>query len=73
MLQLQFPNTSHEKSYLEMIQEWGSVETIPTSPNALFSGENYEDFLSIIQNDITNNTRGVNSHLFFLVENERIL
>lgn len=73
MPQLEFPNLSHKQSYLEMISEWASFETVPTSPGRLFVGENFEDFLSIIQKDITENPNGVNSHLFFLLENERIL
>lgn len=73
MLQLEFPNISYKQSYLYMISEWASFETIPTSPSRLFVGENFEDFLEIIGRDITDNPNGVNSHLFFLVENERIL
>lgn len=73
MPQLEFPNLSHKQSYLEMISEWGSFETVPTSPGKLFAGENFEDFLSIVERDKTNNPDGVNSHLFFLVENEKIL
>lgn len=73
MSQLEFPNFSHKQSYFEMISEWASFETVPTSPGRLFVGENFEEFLSIIQKDITENPNGVNSHLFFLVENERIL
>lgn len=73
MPHLEFPNIAHKGTYLEMIQEWAIFETIPTSPSRLFVGENFEDFLSIIQKDITENPNGVNSHLFFLVENERIL
>ena len=72
MSQLEFPNLSHKQSYLEMISEWRGFE-VPTSPGKLFAGENFEDFLSIVENDITNNPDGVNSHLFFLVENGRIL
>lgn len=72
MSQLEFPNLSHKQSYLEMISKWASFETVPTSPGKLFAGENFEDFLSIVEQDKTNNPDGVNSHLFFLVENERI-
>lgn len=72
MSHLEFPNLSHKQSYLEMISEWKAAE-VPTSPGRLFVGENFEDFLVIIQKDITENPNGVNSHLFFLVENERIL
>ena len=73
MLQLEFPNISHEKAYKEMIEEWRNFETIPTSPGRLFAGNSFEEFLEIIQNDVSNNPNGVNSHLFFLVENKRIL
>ena len=72
MPQLEFPNFSHKQSYLEMISEWRAFE-VPTSPGKLFAGENFEDFLSIVERDKTNNPDGVNSHLFFLVENEIIL
>lgn len=73
MSQLEFPNLSHKQSYLDMISEWKSFESVPTSPSRLFVGENFEDFLSIVENDITSNPDGINSHLLFLVENERIL
>jgi hypothetical protein len=36
MLRLEFPNTSHEESYLEMLTEWKKFETTPTSPLRLF-------------------------------------
>lgn len=55
-----------------MIAEWRAFE-VPTSPGKLFAGEDFEDFLSIVERDKTNNPDGVNSHLFFLVENGRIL
>ncbi len=73
MLQLEFPNLSHKQPYLDMISEWASFETVPTSPGRLFVGENFEDFLSLIEKDVTVNPDGVNSHLFFLVEEGRIL
>lgn len=72
MPQLEFPNLSHKQSYLDMISEWRSFE-VPTSPGKLFVGENFEEFLAIVTKDVTANPDGVNSHLFFLVENERIL
>jgi hypothetical protein len=56
-----------------MISEWASFETVPTSPGKLFAGDNFEHFLEIVEKDTTANPDGVNSHLFFLVENERIL
>jgi predicted acetyltransferase len=73
MSQLEFPNLSHKESYLDMSFEWASFESVPTSPGRLFVGENFEDFLGIVEKDITANPDGVNSHLFFLVENGRIL
>lgn len=73
MFQLEFPNFSHKQSYLEMISEWASFDPVPTSPGRLFVGASFEDFLGIVEKDITENPDGVNSHLFFLVENERIL
>lgn len=72
MPQLQFPNISHKQSYLEMIAEWRSFE-MPTSPGKLFAGDSFEDFLAIVEKDITDNPDGVNSHLFFLVDAEQIL
>lgn len=73
MLQLEFPNLSHKQSYLDMIQEWTAFESVPTSPGRLFVGENFEAFFETIQKDITENPNGVNSHLFFFVEDGRIL
>lgn len=55
MLHLTFPDISHQSRYLDMIAEWGNFEKIPTSPSALFRGENYEDFLSIIAKNLTSN------------------
>lgn len=72
MPQLEFPNLSHKQSYLDMISEWRSFEVL-TSPGKLFAGESFEEFLTIVENDVTANPDGVNSHLFFLVDNERIL
>ena len=72
MPQLEFPNLSHKKSYLDMISEWKTAE-VPTSPGKLFAGESFEEFLTIVENDVTANPDGVNSHLFFLVEGETIL
>ena len=73
MLKLEFPNITHKQAYLEMIQEWANFEVIPTSPGRLFSGENFEDFLEIVERDVIGNSSGVNSHLFFLVEDRKIL
>ncbi len=72
MLKLEFPHLSHKQSYLDMIVEWRAVE-VPTSPGKLFAGDTFEHFLEIVEKDTVANPDGVNSHLFFLVENERIL
>lgn len=73
MLKLEFPNQNHKKSYEILIQEWEKSENIPTSPWKLFAWENFEEFLEIIQEDTINNSNWVNSHLFFLIENQEIL
>jgi hypothetical protein len=51
-----------------MIQEWRSFEKIPTSPTKLFAGEDFKDFIERVTTDITNNPRGVNAHVFFLID-----
>jgi len=73
MLQLEFPNISHKKMYEKMIEEWRETEEIPTSPSRLFAGENFEEFLSLIKNDVDSNGNNVNSHLFFLINSDEIL
>lgn len=55
------------------MQEWYETgeEIIPSR---LIGGEeDFEWFISILEEEITNNKNGVNSHLFFLVENDEIL
>ncbi len=42
-------------------------------PSRLMAQEPFEEFVETITREITDNPHGVNSHLFFLVENERIL
>ncbi|MBP6981609.1 GNAT family N-acetyltransferase [Candidatus Gracilibacteria bacterium] len=73
MFHLLFPNFLHKKAYIDMIDEWKSSEFTPTSPRRLFSGDTYEEFISIITTDLTDNPRGVNSTLFFFMESEDIL
>ncbi len=73
MLRLTFPHISHRSLYLDMIEEWENFESTPTSPWRLFVGESYEKFLDIITTDITANLNGVNSTLFFFMEDEYIL
>lgn len=69
MLRLEFPNESHKNQYLEMIEEWGQHETIPTDPDNLFVGTTYEEFLQITKDARDNPPEGrVPASLFFLVD-----
>lgn len=56
-----------------MMQEWRDrgEEVIPS--RLVGWEEDFEWFISLLEEEITNNTNGVNSHLFFLVENGDIL
>ena len=72
MLTLGFPNESHKDKYLEMIKEWGEYEKIPTDPDNLFVGANYEDFLKITRNARDNPPEGrVSASLFFIIDSTR--
>ncbi|NUJ97377.1 GNAT family N-acetyltransferase [Candidatus Gracilibacteria bacterium] len=73
MLRLEFPNISHKDSYERLIKEWGKFEKTPSSPSKLFVGKDFEDFLERVISDITHNEKGVNSHLFFLIDDSEIL
>lgn len=76
MLYLEFPDISHKSAYLEMLADWkqsGELDFGHVSPGALFRGGNYEEFLKIAEDDLTENHRWVPATLFFLVENNRIL
>lgn len=66
-MHLEFPNISHKQSYLDMIQEWGSFETIPTDPTKLFAGNSFEEFLDLVERDIGGIEGKVPAHLFFLI------
>lgn len=72
MLKLEFPNESHRNQYLEMIKEWGEYETIPTDPDNLFTGSDYESFLQITRDarDHPPEDR-VPASLFFLIDTTR--
>lgn len=72
MLYLTFPNISHQSRYLEMIEEWKNFET-PTSPWALFHGDNFEEFLENRKQDLISNRLWVPSTLFFFMDDEKIL
>jgi predicted acetyltransferase len=73
MLHLEFPNISHKEVYLDLMQEWKNFEKTPTSPSVLFRGENFEEFLEIIENDLIGNRLGVPATLFFLMYKTRII
>ena len=70
MLTLEFPNEKHRAAYEDMIHEWRNVET-PTSPGKLFTGTNFDEFLSIVQREPTElDTARVPAHLFLLADTE---
>ena len=72
MLTLEFPNKLHKDQYLEMIKEWGEYEKIPTDPDNLFVGANYEDFLQITRDARDNPPEGrVSASLFFIIDSTR--
>ena len=70
MLKLEFPNKKHKTAYEDMMKEWKQKEHTPTSPWMLFKGNNYKEFLEIVTQDTVNSIRWVNSHLFFLTNND---
>ena len=52
------------------VQAWRNVET-PTSPGKLFTGKNFDEFLSVIQGEPTeSDPEKVPAHLFFLVDSD---
>ena len=68
MLILEFPNEKHRAAYEDMVQGWRNVET-PTSPGKLFTGKNFDEFLSIVQGEPTeSDSEKVPAHLFFLAD-----
>lgn len=76
MLYLVFPDISHKEAYSDMLKEWKNTPEFNSghvSPGALFRGENFEEFLSFAEEDLTENHRWVPATLFFLMEWERIL
>lgn len=73
MYKLEFPKISHKSEYLAMIAEWWEYEKIPTDPDCLFMGENYEDFLKLCASKKFYGPESVPSDLYFLIEWERIL
>ncbi len=76
MLHLEFPNISHKEAYFDLMKEWKTSDEYKNghvSPWALFRGKNFEEFLQITQDDLTEKNQWVPATLFFLMEVERIL
>jgi predicted acetyltransferase len=70
MLVLEFPEEKHRFAYEDMVREWRMAEKL-TSPGKLFSGKDFDDFLSIVQHDLTESDPAkVPSHLYFLGNTE---
>lgn len=70
MLILEFPNEKHRAAYEDMVHGWRRVET-PTSPGKLFTGKDFDEFLSIVQRETTESDPAkVPAHLFFLADTE---
>jgi len=73
-MRLEIPNKGHKKNYEELVSEWKEYEDISDiAPWALFYWENFEDFLTTIEEYKTNSPTGVNSSLFFLLDNDYIV
>lgn len=67
---LEFPAEKHRTAYDDMVREWRMAET-PTSPGRLFAGRDFDEFLAIVQQDVTHSDPAkVPSHLFFLVDTD---
>lgn len=70
MLILEFPDEKHRAAYEDMVHGWRNVET-PTSPSKLFAGKDFDEFLAIVQRELTeSNPAAVPAHLFFLADTE---
>lgn len=69
MLTLEFPNISHRQEWEKITKNW----IWEKAPWKLFFWDNYNDFLEEIVKDTTNNSKWVNSHLYFLIENQFII
>ncbi len=67
MLILQFPEISHKNAYEKLIKEWWDWYK---APSTLFEWENYEEFLKVVNTDITWVEWKVPAHLYFLVDDE---
>jgi predicted acetyltransferase len=70
MLILEIPNEKHRAAYDDMVQRWRIVET-PTSPGKLFAGKDFDEFLLMVQHDLTESDPArVPAHLFLLADTE---
>ncbi|WP_426113549.1 GNAT family N-acetyltransferase [Massilia sp. PWRC2] len=71
MLILEFPNEKHRAAYDDLVRAWRQAET-PTAPGRLFAGTDFDEFLSIVQRDLTaSGPASVPAHLFFLADTDR--
>ena len=68
-MKLEFPNAIHEKEYKKVLEEFWER----SSPGRLFDWEDFQDFLEMINNDISKNSMWVNSHLFFAIVDKQIV
>lgn len=71
MLTLVFPNSSHKEAYIDIIQEWKNTPEFlsgEASPQTLFLGVNFEEFLSIAEQDLLGNALWAPATLFFLMD-----
>jgi predicted acetyltransferase len=70
MLVLEFPNEKHRAAYDDMVHRWRMVET-PTSPGRLFAGNDFDEFLAIVQREPTESDPAkVPAHLFLLADTD---
>lgn len=70
MLTLEFPAEKHRTAYDDMLSEWRTAEK-PTSPGKLFAGRDFDEFLAIVQRDVTEpDPAKVPSQLYFLAESD---
>ncbi len=73
MPHLTFPDITHKSRHLDMIAEWKDFPDPRRNPGRLFMWENYEEFLEIVNNDLTNNQKWINGSLFFFMDDDEIL
>ena len=70
MLTLEFPNEKHRGVYEGMVHVWRNAET-PTSPGKLFTGKDFDEFLSSSANQPSQIRQPiVPAHLLFLAHTD---